>query len=165
MTGSRGWWEREPSGHVLRCAYPEEGPGAPGGSRGEADSLRPRQTCRRRGQLSSWAGGLPNTTSSICPGAIHITCHVCLDTGQEAPNQKTLPEGSSGEAKEGPPGRTLLEQDHRTVGNRPTEGEGRSGHDDARLCSAPGDAAAPSEPGGGEVPGALRTMQLPTCQV
>ena len=68
VTGSRVMVGTEPPGDVLRCTYPQEGP------RG-ASSRLPSGLGRLaggEGGWSPWAGGLPNTTSSVCPGAIHI---------------------------------------------------------------------------------------------
>lgn len=78
VTGNRVMVATEPSGHVLRCTYPEEGPGVPGGKQG--GSRLPSGLGRLaggEGSWSPWAGGLPNTTSSICPGAIHIQRAMC----------------------------------------------------------------------------------------
>ena len=77
VTGNRVMVATEPSGHVLRCTYPEEGPRVPGGKQG--GSRLPSGLGRLAGGEGSWSpwGGLPNTTSSICPGAIHIQCAMC----------------------------------------------------------------------------------------
>lgn len=115
--------------------------GGPRGTRGEAEGkqtpLRPRQTCRRRGQLEFLGRWPPKHNLIHLPRChSHTTCHVCLDTGQEAPNQKTFARRVAvGKQRMGRSGRTRLEQDPQdSLGIDPQEGEGRSGHDDARLC-------------------------------
>ena len=56
--------------------------------------------------------------------------------GQEALNQETFARRVAvGKQRRGRSGRTWLEQDPQdSLAIDPQEGEGRSGHDDARLC-------------------------------
>lgn len=74
--GSRVMVGTKPPGDMLRCTYPHEGPR---GARSRLPSGLGR-LAGGEGRWSPWAGSLPNTTSSVCPGAIHIQRAVCATT-------------------------------------------------------------------------------------
>lgn len=128
VTGNRVMVATEPSGHVLRCTYPEEGPGVPGGMQGGSrlpsglGRLAGGEAAGVPGQVASQTQPHPSAQVPFTYNVPRVPCHGSGSTE----SGDLCQEGSSGEAKEGPLGKdTVRTGPTGLVGNRPT-GRGRA---------------------------------------